>query len=170
MLALFIYNIIVTQEGERRPSSRIEQEQLLTYKSEILQYHDQQLGYLITGEQGTKFDWEKFKWTPYEPGEEGLVSTRSGNEYYIYVDDDERTWIVNTRESERTGNIVAVHQYFYQDLPPITFGEPWRIPNFYRTSAVESILLGNQFGDTGNKIDEPIPFTKHRHYFRKPTP
>ena len=155
------------EEGERRPSSRIEQEQLLTYKLEILQYHDQQLGYLTTGERGTIFDWDKFKWSPTEPGEEGIVSTVSGNDYYIYAA-RRNTYIVNTRESERTGRLVGTAQPTPAQLPPIVFGAPWKIPDFHTTTEVERILLGSQFGDIGNKIDEPIPFTKYRHYFRRP--
>ena len=65
-------------------------------------------GYLITGERGTIFDWDKFKWSPTEPGEEGIVSTASGNDYYIHTD-WRRTYIVNTRESERKGQLVAAY-------------------------------------------------------------
>ena len=164
----------MTEGAERHESSRNEQEYLSRYRLETLQYHNQQLALLITGERvtgerGTKFDWEKFKWTPYEPGDEGLVSTQSGNDYYIYVDDDERTWFVNTWESERTGNIVAVYQYLYKNLPPIAFGEPWNIPGFNPTSDVQSLLLKYKIGDSGHKIDAPIPFEKYRPYFIKPT-
>jgi hypothetical protein len=159
----------MAEGAEGRPSSRHEQEPLSDYKLEILQYHDQRIGLLITGERGTRFDWDKFKWTPKEPGQEGIVSTASGNDYYIYTS-WENTYIVNTRESERTGRLVAAAQPFSARLPPIAFGESWRIPGFYTTTEVERMLLGSQFGDIGNKIDEPIPFTKYHHYFRKPAP
>jgi hypothetical protein len=91
---------------------------------------------LITGERGTRFDWDKFKWTPKEPGQEGIVSTVSGDDYYIYTS-WENTYIVNTKESERTRRLVAAAQPFPARLPPISFGEPWRIPGFYTTTEVE---------------------------------
>jgi hypothetical protein len=157
------------EEGaERRPSSRIDHENLTTYKLDTLQYRDQKLALLITGERGTKFDWDRFKWTPTEPEEEGIVSTASGNDYYIYTD-WQRTYIVNTRESERKGQLVAAYSKGIKArLPEITFGEPWRIPGFYTTTEIESILLKYKIGDIGDKIDEPIPFEKYRHYFRRP--
>jgi hypothetical protein len=135
----------MAEKGERRKSSRIEQEHPLWYELDILQYRDQQLGYLITGERGTIFDWDKFKWSPTEPGEEGIVSTASGNDYYIYAG-RRNTYIVNTRESERTGRFVGAAQPTPAQLPPIVFGTPWRIPGFYTTTEVERILLGSQFG------------------------
>ena len=137
------------------------------YKQVTLQYRDQQLALLLTGERGRKFDWDKFKWTPTDLWKEGIVSTLSGNDFYIYTGAG-NTYIVNTGESERTGALVAAAKPFPAQLPPIAFGEPWNIPGFYQTSDVESILLGYKMGDIGHKIDEPIPFEKYRHYFKKP--
>jgi hypothetical protein len=158
--------------AEGQPPSRKEQGSIPEYKQEIVQYQDDQLALSITGETGAKFDFDKHKWSPTEPTGEGIVSTKSGNDYYIFTR-HKRTHVVNTRESDKRGELVAadIEQYPAQ-LPPMEFGKPWKIPGFYTTSDVESILLRYKVAvsghDVGRKIDGPNPFDKYQSLLRKP--
>jgi hypothetical protein len=104
-------------EGQR--PSLTEQRDAPEYKQETVQYQDDQLALSITGELGAKFDFDKHKYSPTELFGEGIVSTKSGNDYYLFTR-HHRTYVVNTRESVKRGELVGT--YFKQSqaqLPPI---------------------------------------------------
>jgi hypothetical protein len=144
------------KEGEDRPR----------YNQEILQYQNNQLVLRLTGERGTVFDFDLHKYSPTKQQNEAIASTKSGNDYYIFTKGD-RTYIVNIGETNEQGKLIAAYKEFPADLPQIEFGRPWKIPGFYHTSDVESILLKYKIGDIGHKIDEPNPFDKYINLLKK---
>jgi hypothetical protein len=156
--------------AEGHQPSRIEQGSTPEYQQETLQYQNGQLALKITGEQGAKFDFDKHKWSPIESMGEGIVSTKSGNDYYIFTKND-RTYVVNTRESDRGEKLVAAYKEFPAQLPSVELGKPWEIPGFCTTSDVESVLLKYKIADpnqnVGRKIDDPNPFDKYQSLLRK---
>lgn len=137
----------------------------------LLQYNDNQLVIRVTGDPGVKFDFEQHKYNPVNPWGEGIVTTLSGNEYFIFRRSlSLPATILNTRESIKQGRLIAA--YFKQrdfELPPVEFGKPWAIPGFYTTSAVRSLLLGSGVASpdhtVGRKLDEPNPFDKYWRLF-----
>jgi hypothetical protein len=93
---------------------------------------------------------------------EVIVSTKSGNDYYIFTDAEKGiTYVVNTRETIRRGKLVAAHTKQYPGhLPAVELGKPWEIPGFYTTSDAESIILkykiaSPNYADVDQKIDGP---------------
>ena len=158
--------------GETQQLSRKEQESTPVYNQETVQYQDDQLALSITGDRGAKFDFENHKWSPTEPMGEGIVSTKSGNDYYIFTR-HKRTYIVNTRETTEQGKVIAAAKESPAQLPPVEFGKPWKIPGFYTTSDIESVLLRYKVAVPGHNVgrprDEPNPFDKYQSLLRKPT-
>jgi hypothetical protein len=81
------------------------------------------------------------------------------------------TYIVNTRETDKQGKLIADEKASPAQLPPVEFGNAWKIPGFYTTSEVESILLRYKMAadghDVGHKIDSPNPFDKYINLLRK---
>lgn len=147
-------------------AKRAHELQIPKYTEETVQYKNGQLAIRLHGEFGTKFDFAKHKWSPTEPGEQAIVSTESGNDYYIFTDGHWRTYIVNTGESVRTGRLVAAYRDFPAKLPQVQFGKSWNIPGFYRTTGVERILLRYKIApeghSVGSAIDGPNPFDKYQ--------
>jgi hypothetical protein len=159
-IELLLYNFCIMAEGGHSPEQASEPE----YKQEWLQYNDDQLALLITGEQGAKFDWNMHKYSPTEIGNEGILKTKSGNNYYIFTDRD-KTYLVNARETHEQKKIIAASGEYPLELPPLEFGKPWNASGFYHTSDIESLLLRYKIAakDTtqGRKIDSPNPFDKY---------
>lgn len=162
--------------SEEQQSSRIEQGSTPKYNQESVQYQNGQLALNITGESGAQFDFNQHKWSPTRPMGEGIVSTKSGNDYYIFTDAEKGiTYVVNTRETVRRGKLVAAHTEQYPGyLPAVEFGQPWDLPGFYITSDVESILLkykkaSNNYADVDRKIDGPNPFDTYKSLLSKTT-
>jgi hypothetical protein len=78
--------------------------------------------------------------------------------------------VVNTRETDEQGKLVAIYKEFPAHLSPIEFGKSWENPGDFTTSDIESILLRYKLGDTGRKIDEENPFDKYKHLLEKYVP
>ena len=146
-------------EGGHSP----EEAQIPRYNQEWLQYNDDQLALLVKGEDGAQFDWKMHKYSPTEVGNEGIVKTKSGNNYYIFSDRD-NTYLVNVGASHDQGKIVSASGKYPVELPPLEFGKPWDVPGFFKTSDVDSLLLRYEMaaeGKTpGRKIDTANPFDK----------
>jgi hypothetical protein len=158
----------MSEGAEGQQPFRKEQDIRPEYKQEIVQYQNGPLALCLTGERGAKLDFALHKYSPTRPMREAIVSTKSGNDYYILTNGG-RTYVINTRESSEQGKLVAAYKEFPADLPPIEFGKPWTIPGFYTTSDVESVLLKYKIGDIGErKINEPNPFDEYKSRFTKP--
>jgi hypothetical protein len=158
----------------RRPYQR---ERLIepAWQDELLQYSDNQLAIRVTGNPGVIFEFAKHKYNPVDPWGEGIVSTRSGNDYFIFRRSlSLPATIVNTRESIKQGKPIVAH-FTPRDfeLPHVEFGKPWAIRGFYTTSAVCSILLASSVASPGHpvgrEIDKPNPFDKYWRILKNPS-
>src|SRR5438270_9822363 len=142
--------------AESQYPSKIEHLDKPFYNQETLQYHDNQLALHLTGELRALFDFKKHKYSPTELRGEAIVSTKSGNDYYIFTSD--RTYVMNTHKTDDQGKLVGYYKEFPVELPPIEFGKPWNVPGLFQTSDVDSLLLRYKKGDNGRRIDEGNPF------------
>jgi len=135
------------------------------YTQETLQYADDQLALYLTGERGAKFNFDEHKWSPTERSGEAIITTESGNEYHMF-NRRHHIYIVNTNESEKQGKLVIGRYAPNITPPPIEFGKPWKIPGFYTTTEVDSVLLRYKVvapgKEVGHKIDSPNPFDKYQ--------
>jgi hypothetical protein len=143
--------VLVRPNGCARPTNSSmesatpsEQEINLGCRQEVVQYENGHTALLITGATGAKFDLsdERHKYSPAgHSRQQAIVHSQSGNDYYIAHTPD-ATYVVDTRESDRTGTLVAARTSVYPaPLPPIEFGKPWGIEGKFMTTPVEGLLL-----------------------------
>lgn len=160
----------MSEGAEGQKPSRIEQGSAPEYKRETVQYQNGQLAVRITGDRGAKFDFDMHKWSPTKLMRKGIVSTKSGNDYYIFTRSD-HTYIINTRETIKRGKLVAVYKEYPAHLPLIELGKSWKSPGFYATSDVESVLLKYKVTapeqNMGRKIDDPNPFDTYEDILKR---
>jgi hypothetical protein len=138
---------------------------------EVVQYEDDQLALKLSGDRGAVVNLETHKYSPTSHLGEGIISTASGNEYYILTSRG-RTYIVNTNETLKKGRLVLLCDgYDAESLPPVKLGEPWLVPGFFRTTSVVSVLLKYKVAalgsDVWHKVTGPNPFDSHRMLLKK---
>ena len=144
-------------------------------RREVVQYPDGQCALSLTGELGTTFDFQGHKWSPTDLLGEGVVKTRSGNDYYIFTSDQTNsTYILNTNVSREKGTPeVDVRRKRPVILPPVEFGRPWEIPGFYTTTPVTEVLLKyteTAPGQEGYKQIDKNPFEEYKNILRRKSP
>jgi hypothetical protein len=157
-------------------SARFEQgEASVPSIQETVQYADGQMALRITGDDGARFTFDiSYKHDP-STFNEAIISTASGNDYYITHDSMRGTYIVNVRETIQTGKLIAAYSKdFPAPLPRIDFNKPWTIPGNFRTSSVREVFLRYKIADSdsnaGRKLGIPDPFKKYDALFRKYIP
>jgi hypothetical protein len=127
----------------------------------------------VTGDRGSRFDLNEGNQSiAWNQTQDAIVTTKSGNDYYITHDREGGIYIVNTRETEDTGKLVAAHNPQYGSrLPAIEFGLSWNIPGCFSTSDVESLRLRYKVVPRGSlsagEQQRPDPFERYKSLLRK---
>jgi hypothetical protein len=146
-------------------------------KEQMLQFPDGHLAIKVTGEKGAKYDLndESQKYNPVN-GNEAIVGTASGNEYYIVHDQKAGTYVVNigaTRDQEKLVAAYRPPENADSDFPPLEFGKKWNIGAF-ETTEVSGLLLKHRAGEKGyagaTQVDVPDPFAEHKKLIAKYRP
>lgn len=148
-----------------------------TYKQQRVQYNDNLMALRITGKEGAKFTFNKnHKYSPAN-GNDAIVSTVSGENYYVAEAKRGGVYFVDIQETVKQGKLVSTYIEDMEDIPEeqrsVKFGKQWEIPGVVKTSSdVKEILLNykGSFEKLGHQVDAPNPFTKNRQLLRKYKP
>jgi hypothetical protein len=148
-----------------REFTKASEESLPLLHEDIIEFIDGALAIRIRGVRGATFNFGdgSHKYDPADDiTQDAIVRTKSGNTYFISHDSHGGTYVVNTRETERSGRLVAAYSAGRPTpLPKLEFGRPWSVAELH-TSDVTALLLQYKVAEgspgLGRRVDQPNPF------------